>query len=677
MAKRSWNPVRNLKAAMSEEDEERASLAFAGDDEDESEDGEDALLARGAIDVARLVAPNTFIASDRHVQVGGEYCRTLYVMALPPQVRDNWLYPLFLWQEVIDVSLFVYPLDTDYVIKRLRNRIAKDEARLAIEEQQGKIRSFDVERRFGDNLAFLEAIENDQTRPFQIAIVITLRAKSLERLDAISEQLERRLTMCTIRRADLRHVKGFLTTLPVLDNHLLDTYAVKNVQTQGVQTMFPFTSSDITHGQGVLLGVNLITKNNVIIDRFMQPTVANPAMAVLGVPGSGKSYAGKTEMLRWNTLHGVPVIVIDPQNEYDRLCAGLGGQFIDVSSDSHDRINPLDFSHSVHPERNALQQKLGFMLGMVEVLLRAGSRERPPLSEFQRSLLDKALRQVYLRCGYQVRSVATQLEATPDNMPLLADVYDTLERMRRSTKDPHVQGQIIPLIVGLQPYVYDGAYAGLFDGPTSVDLSNPFIVFNIQKLENDMLPIGMYMVLEFLRNTLFTHQQQISGQRRLLYVDEAQRLMDFPETAVFLDWVTRTARKFNVGLTLLTQNVEGFLLDGNGADNKTGRAILANCSTTMLMRQGRNSQELLQSVYKLSPAEAQHLGNFATGECLVSVDDARAWVSLVDMTSPLEHEMITTTAREVAAIHARTRRGAEAARLPATTGGENAGGPGA
>lgn len=653
MGRRSWNPMRNIRVAVDQED--AADLAFQ---DDEGEEGEDALLARGAIDVPRLVAPSSLTNADDHIRVDGEYCRTLYVMALPPSVRDNWLYPLWLWQEVVDISLFIYPLDTDYVVKALRKRIVQDEAQLAVEQDQGKIRSFDRERRYTDNLEFLEAIENDQTRPFQVSIVITLRAKTLERLDAVTEQLERRLTMCDIRRAHRRHLKGFLTTLPVGQNHLMDTYAVKNAQTQGIQTMFPFTSSEIVMPNGVLLGVNMITKNNVIIDRFAQPAVSNPATAILGVPGSGKSYAAKTEMLRWNALHGVPVIVIDPQNEYDRLCAGLDGQFIDVSADSRDKINPLDFSHSIHPERNALQQKLGFMIGMVEVLLRAGSRDRPPLSEFQRSLLDKALRQCYLRCGYQVRSIATQLAATPDNMPLLADVYDTLERMRKSTKDPHVQAQIVPLIVGLQPYVYDGAFAGLFDGPTSVDLLNPFIVFNIQKLENDMLPIGMYLVLEFLRNTLFTHQQQVSGQRRLLYVDEAQRLMDFPETAVFLDWVTRTARKFNVGLSLMTQNVEGFLLDASGADNKTGRAILANCSTTMLMRQGRNSQDLLAQVYKLSPAEAQHLGNFATGECLVLVDDARAWVSMVDMTSPLEHEMITTTASEVAAIHA--RRAAEA-----------------
>lgn len=648
MGKRSWNPVRNIRSAMAEEADD---LELAEDDYDDSEG--DALLARGAIDVPRLVAPNTLIQAEDHVRVGGEYCRTLYVMVLPPSVHDNWLYPLFLWQEVIDVSLYVYPLDTDQVVKSLRRRIGRDEAQLIVEEQQGKIRSFDRERRYGDNLQFLEAIENDQTRPFQVSVIITLRAKTLDRLDAVTEQLEKRLTMCEIRRADLRQLKGYLTTLPVLQNHLLDTFAVKNIQTHGLQTMFPFTSSEIVMPSGVLLGVNMITKNNVIIDRFAQPTVANPAMAVLGVPGSGKSYAGKSEMLRWNTLHGVPVIVIDPQNEYDRLCAGLGGQFIDVSSDSRDKINPLDFSHSVHPERNALQQKLIFMLGMVEVLLRAGSRDRPPLSEYQRSLLDKALRQCYARSGYQVRSIASQLEATPEEMPLMADLYDMLERMRRSTKDPHVQNQIMPLIVGLQPYVYDGAFAGLFDGPTSVDLHNPFIVFNIQKLENDMLPIGMYIVLEFLRNTLFTHTQQVSGQRRLLYVDEAQRLMDFPETGAFLEWVSRTARKFNVGLTLLTQNVEGFLIDSNGADNKTGRAILANCSTTMLMRQGRNSQDLLAQVYKLSPAEAQHLGNFATGECLILCDDARAWVTMVDMTSPLEHEMITTTAREVAAIHAR------------------------
>ncbi|WP_217924674.1 VirB4 family type IV secretion system protein [Miltoncostaea oceani] len=641
-----FHPLKNLKDAIAAEPDEGPVL------EDE-EVHEDPLLERGAMEVRRMVAPQSFVVNQYHLRVGGEFCRTLWIQTYPPTVQDNWLGPLFLWQEVMDVSMFINPLETDRVLRNLRQLVNRDEAQLTVFDEQDKDRDYALERRYADNQKFIAALENDQTRAFQISIIITLRARSEAQLDAISEMLERRLSMCHISRADLRHKSGFISTLPLLDNRLSDMFAVTNMQTQGVQTMFPLTSSDIAHPTGVLLGVNMITRSNVIVDRFLQPLIANPTMAILGVPGSGKSYAAKSEMLRWNVLHGVPVIAIDPQNEYDRLCEGLGGQFVDISADSRDKINPLDFSHQVGSETNALQQKLTFMIGMVEVLLRAGSRERPPLTDYQRAILERALQALYKRHGYEIRSIQSQQSATPENMPLLGDLYDSLVRLDRisSTKDAAFHAQITPLIVGMGPYVNSGAYSGMFDHPTTVDLSSHFIVFNIQKLEDSLLPMGMYLILEFLRTALFTLRQMHSGKRRLLYVDEAQRLMDFPETSSFLDWVARTARKFNVGLTVITQNIEGFLLDANGQENRAGRAILANCATTLMLRQHANSQEVLSKAFRLSPAEAQHLATFGPGEGLLKVGDERCWVTMTNMTSPLEHRMITTNASEVAKIH--------------------------
>lgn len=637
--------IKRLRAAMEEEDLTPTL--------EQEETHSDPLLERGAIEIRKLVAPQSFLVDEFYVRVGGEYSRTMWIMTYPPNVSLNWLRALFLWQEVIDISFFVNPLEVDRVIKNLRHLVTRDEANLITNEENQRAHDFQLERRYQDNMAFIEALENDETRPFQVSLLITVRARSLQKLDAISDQLERRLSMCDIRRADLRQKAGFLSTLPLLENRLADTYAVTNMQTQGVQTMFPLTSSDIAHPSGVLLGVNMITKSNVIVDRFLQPTITNPAMAILGVPGSGKSYTAKMEMLRWHVLHGVPTIVIDPQNEYDRLCQGVGGQFIDISPDSADKINPMDFTNEVHPDQNALQHKIGFMIRMVEVMLRAGGRERPPLTDYQHAILDQALRRLYKRHGYEVRSVQSQLTATSDNMPLLGDLYEQLVRADRtaSAKDAAFHQQIAPLIVGLSPYVGEGAYAGLFDQPTTVDLSAGFIVFNIQKLDDQLLSMGMYLVLEFLRTALFNHRQMVSGQRRLLYVDEAQRLMDYPDTAKFLDWVARTARKFNVGITVMTQNIESFLLDEHGNENKTGRAILANCATTIMLRQHSNSQEVLSSAYRMSPAEAQQLSSFGPGEGLLIVDDERCWLSMANMTSPMEHRMVTTTASEVAQIH--------------------------
>lgn len=638
----SWNPVRNFKELFGKD---------AGDSSERQELQQElsAEARQAMVEAAALVAPQSFVVAQDHVQVGDEYCRTLFIVSYPPLAEDNWLWPLYRFREALDISMHITPLDTRYVTNKLKGRIAKDEAIIQKNAEAGSLPDFRLERRLQDNVALLEAIENDTTRPFQVSFLVTVRANSLTELNEITEALERRMTMASTRRADLRQKDGFLSSLPVLQNHLHDTMTVRNIHTHGLQTMFPFTSADIAHEVGVLLGVNLTTQSNVIVNRFWQPRITNPGMAILGTSGSGKSYLAKMEMLRWAML-GVPVVVVDPQQEYDRLCAGVGGQFVDISVDSGDKINPLDFSHAVHPERDALRQKIGFALELIQAMLRAGRHDAPALNATQRSELAFALTELYAAYGYRTDSRHSQLQADPSNMPLLSDLADLLERKLRARKDPMFQQEMTPVSLGLRPYVGDGPFAGLFDHATTIDLKSHFIVFNIQKLPDQMLPVGMHLVLEFLRTSMFTHEQQISGRNRLLYVDEAQRLMAFPETAAFLDETARTARKFGIGFTVMTQDVDVFLLNPDGSENKWGRGILNNCATTILLRQHKNALDIVRRTFKLTDAEMRFLATASAGEGLMFLDQERAWFSSLNMTSPLEHAMITTTTSEMAQL---------------------------
>lgn len=638
----------------------------------DQEEGHDALLSYGARGIAASVAPEIFVVDREQVRVGDEYCRTLYVESLPQKVVDNWLWPLFRFQEPISISMHITPLDSRRMIDRLKHSLAKDEAQLSKAEDAGLVRNYAVVRRYEDNDAILSMLQNDITNLFQLSLLITVRAKSLKELDRITDALERRMTQAPTRRTFNRQQPAFLSSLPVLQNHIADPTSVNTLQTQGLQTIFPFNSSDISHETGALIGINLATQSNVIVNRFKQPskstvgkTVTNPGMAVFGTTGSGKSYFAKMEMLQWCYL-GVPVIVIDPQNEYDRLCEGLGGQFISVAVDSDDKINPLDFSHAVSRRGNPLAHKLQFLTELIQVMLRAGRQDTPPLSDYQRSILDHALRHLYESFGYSVRDVVSQQRATPDAMPILSDLLSILKQMRKANKDPNFDIQILPLIMGLERYCGEGSLAGLFDHPTSVDLTSHFTVFNIQQLSDELLPIGMHLVLEFLRSCLFTAEKKASGAHRLLYVDEAQKLMAFPETAAFLEFVARTARKFGVGFTVMTQDPQVFLLNPDGSESKVGAGVLQNCSTTVLLRQHKNALDTIKRVFRLTDSEIAYLSNVKTGEGLIFVDDDRAWVSMREMASPLENEMMTTTRSEVAALNAR-RRAEEAEEAEAAT----------
>lgn len=674
-AMRKWGEKIGKIVGVEPEDPDEAALREA------IERGErtDALIDHGTLSQVKRIAPEMFLVENTHVQVGDDYARTLYAIGLPADVHANWLAPLLRFPETMDVSFFIHPIDKKHYISRLRLRLAKDEAQLTSDLEAGQLTRGDVERRYHELRELLRMLEADHTKPFQLAMVLTIRAKSPQELDEICDLLERRMASIEMRRASLRHKDGFLTTMPFLQNRLRDTIAAQNIHTQGLMTCFPLTSSDIAHDRGVLMGMNPATQSQVMINRFGQPQVANPGAVVLGIPGSGKSFLAKIEMLQWAEF-GYPVTIIDPQNEYDRLCEGLGGQFISIAADSPHKINPLDFSAAVDPnlDEDVLTEKIARVIEFVQVLLRSGNADPSAgaMNERQQYYLDRALVHLYKQRGFQIGDISAQRAAKPEDMPLLSDLHQMLEEAQVANRDESFQRNIEPIVAGLDRYVH-GSLGRLFNQTTSIDMDNPFVVFNILNTPESLMPLVMHMILEHLRTTLFTKRQSVSGQSRLLYVDEAHRLMVLPETSQFLEHIARTARKFNVGLTVLTQDVDQFLITQDNRENKAGLGILQQCATQVILKQHKNSLSTLQRVFKLSDNEAMYLGNVGHGEGLIFVGDERVWFSAIGVASPLEHEMITTNPAEVAEINRRKMEGAALAEPAAAAPGLAPGAAGA
>jgi type IV secretory pathway VirB4 component len=610
------------------------------------------LFDRLAIDISDLVAPESADEEETYFKVGEDYTRTLFIHTYPTSVEDNWLREVLRFQQALDVSFYIQPLPIKPFLRKMRQQAAQDEAAVLKEREDGMLADAKREQRWQDTVQFIEAVEQDITKPFQVMVALTIRARSKEELDRITEELERRLNVVTTRKVNHRHKEGFMTTLPLMKNELADSRTMRPMHTQGLMSMFPFTSSELTHESGVLVGVNQITASPIILNRFMQPTIQSPNTAILGATGSGKSFFAKLEMLRWSYL-GVPTIVLDPSGEYQQLTHALGGSNININLDSHEVINPLDFSSAVRSGHNALREKIASMVELLRLMMASEEAGGIGIDPYTRQLFENALQETYRRFGYLADDVSTQMGATSDQMPILSDVWQMLARIQKTNRNPQVQERLQPLLAAMQSFVGDGHLAPLFDQKTTIDLRSHFINFSYASLPRQYLPMAMFLVLEFLRTSFFTPEQQNSGVNRLLYVDEAQILMSHPATAHFLEYTARTCRKYGIGLTVMTQNVAVFALNDDGTENKVGTGILAACSIKVLLKQEPSETDAIKRVFKLTPGELSRLISAAAGEGLLYVDTETAWFSSRGMASDTEYAMLTTTIAERAAISAK------------------------
>ena len=379
-----------------------------------------------------------------------------------------------------------------------------------------------------------------------------------------------------------------------------------------ISTCFPFTSADLTQESGILYGVNMHNNGLVIFDRF---SLENANLVVFAKSGAGKSFAVKLEAVR-SMMLGAEIIIIDPENEYQKLCDAVGGSYIRLSLNSDVRINPFDLPKVVDSEdaNDALRANLVTLHGLFRLMLGGSVAGQVGLTANEEADLDQALIDTYARAG--ITSDPLTHQSTP---PTIINLYDTLL---------HMGGTGPQLAQRLRKYT-TGTFAGIFSQQSNVDINNSMVVFNIRDLEDELRPVAMYIVLSHVWNVVRTDQK-----RRLLIVDEAWQLMKYDDSANFLFSLAKRARKYYLGLTTITQDVEDFM------SSKMGRAIVANSSMQLLLKQSASAVDVLSDVFKLTDEEKKRLANFPVGQGLFFAGANHVHIQII--ASETEEQLITT-----------------------------------
>ena len=556
-----------------------------------------------------LIAPSSLEIHSSHFRLGTKYGQTLYVYGYPRQVYTGWLSPFINIDEVLDISMFIYPVDTQVIMDNLRKKVTQLEASMSINMEKGLTRDPALEAAIQDAEELRDQLQVGAERFFRFGLYVTLYADSLDELSQVRNKIETMFgqQMIFSKVASSQQEQGLNSTVPQLADQL---QIRRNMNTGAISTSFPFTSADLTQESGVLYGINMHNNGLVIFDRF---TLENANMVVFAKSGAGKSFTVKLEALR-TMMMGSDIIIIDPENEYEKLSEAVGGSYIRLSLNSDTRINPFDLPRVVDSDEadDALRANLVTLHGLFRLML--GGTSSVGLSPSEEADLDQALIDTYARAG--ITSDPLTHNSTP---PTIINLYDTLV---------HMGGTGPQLAQRLRKYT-TGTFAGIFSQQSNVDINNQMVVFNIRDLEDELRPVAMYIVLSHIWNVVRTDQR-----KRMLIVDEAWQLMRYDDSANFLFSLAKRARKYYLGLTTVTQDVEDFM------GSKMGRAIVANSSMQLLLKQSSSAVDVLSDVFKLTEEERKRLANFPVGQGLFFAGQNHVHVQII--ASEDEQALITT-----------------------------------
>lgn len=535
-------------------------------------------MARGAVSIKDIIAPSFVEVDFNNIKIDDKYYRTMYVVGYPRYVSANWLYSLITFDHPLYVSMFIYPAESKAVLEQLKRKIAEMEATIENEMKAGKVVDPAVQIALDDALSLQAELAKGAERFFQFGLYVTIPADSLDELNTITKQIDSILSSLLIiaKQATLEMEEGFKSTLPMFYDKLS---VWRNMDTTSLAMTFPFSTASLTKNEGILYGINQHDGSLIIFDRF---TLENANSVIIGKSGGGKSFLVKLETLRL-LMMGIDVIILDPENEYQKLTGNMGGEFVEFSGSSQYKINPFDLA-TINPEPDELSNKILNLHSLMRVIM-------GDLTPAQDALLDRSLVLTYREKGI------TQDPTTFKNQPpLLEDLYKILLGM----ETPEAR----ELSDRLEKFVR-GSASGIFNQQSNFDIKNPFTVFGIRDLEENMRPVAMYIVLDYIWNRVRKDQR-----KRVLVVDEAWYLIKNKDSGAYLYNFAKRARKYHLGMTTITQDVEDFL------NTEEGKAIITNSSLQIILKQSTAAVDKITDTFYLTGGEKHFLLSATVGEGL-------------------------------------------------------------
>jgi len=559
-------------------------------------------------EIKNIIAPPALEINSNYLKLGNKFVKTFFISAYPRYLATGWFSSIINMPELLDVSIFINPIEASLALKNLRKKSAQVQAQINESQEKGVVRNPVLETAIQDIESLRDSLQQAQESLFSVSVYITIYASDLKTLSKVEGNIQSLLESRLVysKPALFQQLEGFTSTLPLGKDRLSITNALNSGP---LSSLFPFVSINLTSDEGIMYGVNRHNNTLIIFDRF---SLENSNMVIFAKSGSGKSYATKLEALRL-LMMGVDVLIVDPENEYEKLSEAVGGSVFKISLTSQHHINP--FAIPIIPQgedaADTLRSHIISLAGLLKVML-------GEMTTQEESLLDRAITETYAS-----REIIPGKDFTNIEPPLLEDLEAVLGNMEGGKS------------IADRLYKFTkGSYAGFMNNHTNIDIKNRLIVFSIRDLENELRPIAMYIVLNFIWNLV-----RADLKKRVMIVDEAWWLMKNEDGASFLFGLVKRARKYFLGVTTITQDVEDFLR------SPYGRPIITNSSLQLLLKQAPATIDILKKTFHLTEGEKNMLLEVDVGQGLFFAGLNRVAIQIV--ASYLEDKIITTNPEQL------------------------------
>lgn len=553
------------------------------------------------------------------------------------EVPAGWLSLIINAGEGIDMDLFLFRQPKELVIRRLGQQLRINRSK--IRETSDTNTDFDdLDGAIRSGYYLKDGLANKEDF-YYMSLLITITADSVDELEWRENEMKKMLISQDINLSSciFREEQAFLSSIPLvsIEKHLYRR-AKRNVLTTGAASCYPFTAYELSDDNGILLGVNKFNNSLVIVDIFNSAVYRNANIAIVGTSGAGKTFTMQLMALRMRRK-GIQVFIIAPLkgHEFLRACKNTGGEFIQISPASKTCINVMEIRRTdktidelidgAHIEKSELSKKIQQLHIFFSLLI-------PDMNYEERQLLDEALIKTYALKGITHDNASL---TDPDNpkkykeMPILGDLYDLLVKSSSTKRLANILNRLV------------NGSASAFNQQTNVDLNNKYTVFDISELSGDLLPVGMFVAIDYV----WDKAKENRTVEKAIFVDEIWQLIGSKGNRIAAEFILemfKIIRGYGGSAICGTQDLNDFFaLD----DGKYGKGIINNCKTKIILNLENDEADRVKDIFKLSEVEIMEITHFERGSGLISTNNNNITVEF--KCSELEKSLITTDRREL------------------------------